>query len=207
MKIPPVLAMLPLWLVIGSTSVVADAVDVLGALLGLCGTPGSDRQRCERDIWAFVDVTGDEQITKAEITRFARLLFEHMERQSGVVGAQGESLFYSILFGPLAAQVVVSNFDYDGDGRISRSELYTDLPEGDFQVMVDRLAAAGNRVVSEAMDLALGQIFGGPPGSSMGVPDLGSKLRPPSGGSGGTRQSPGDEDGTRPRAAPLYRER
>jgi len=75
---------------------------------------------CKEMIWSVVDISGDLRISKAEISRLLWLASTlkddtEVEEQSTMVG-----LF---LFGPIGAQSALDNFDYDGDGFLTRVEL------------------------------------------------------------------------------------
>ena len=164
MKIVPQFAALTAILsaLLFSTVVNAAAVDNLTEIVASCTKPDKDPVQCEKDYWAFVDVTADGHLTVAEITRAGRIFAEHMRQttppeNNGKTGGKTEdNLLFAMLLGPLAAQLVISNFDYDGDLKVSRKELYTDLPEGKFESVIDRLALSGNKAIADAMGLMLG---------------------------------------------------
>ena len=141
----------------------AAAVDRLSEIIVTCTKVGKDPVQCEKDYWTFVDVTGDGQLTVAEITRAGRIFTEHLRQNpppttaGQKVGKTNEdNLLFAMLIGPLAAQLIIANFDYDGDLKVSRKEIYTDLPEGKFESVIDRLALSGNKAIADAMALILG---------------------------------------------------
>ena len=142
----------------------ADPADELETMFAACAdesTPGPD---CERPIWAHVDITGDDALSRAEISRFARMIAEVMKRRSErqeVPAEEGDPLVIALLVGPFMGEIMMSNFDYDGDGRIQRGELYTDIAEGELRDLVDRLASSGMDAFSDGMEM----MMDGPEGS------------------------------------------
>lgn len=138
----------------------AEPVDDLIRLMDFCGDTKNKRVECEKRFWSFVDVTQDQYLTPAEIVRFGRILSEYVDRRNeGDKKNKRDSIVWAMLLGPLAAVLVIANFDYDGDGKVSRSELYTDLREGDLETVVNRLSNAGRDAAGQAMGLALGQMM------------------------------------------------
>jgi len=125
-------------------------------------TPGPD---CERPIWALADLTGDNALSPAEISRFARLIAEVIKldnEDQDAFDEEGDPLVMAFLIGPLMAEIMLTNFDYDGDGRIQHSELYTDIAEGEMRDLVDRLTESGMDAFSEGMQMMMegpGQSF------------------------------------------------
>ncbi|MEE8516117.1 MAG: hypothetical protein V3T02_05695, partial [Alphaproteobacteria bacterium] len=78
-----------------------------------------DKIACERALWTFADVTKDDKITIAEITRFMRALAKAYDKSlTAGKGDRQAALVYSVLIGPIAAYFLISNFDYDGDNKI-----------------------------------------------------------------------------------------
>jgi len=128
--------------------------------------------QCEKALWDIADVVKDGELTLAELTRLARLSGEAFDRKikdeikagelspgkpsSGNL-AKGRKdvenvsfLFMAMILGPMTAQALIANFDYDGDGNISRKELYADLPEGKFTAFVAELAESGKQTFGQA---------------------------------------------------------
>lgn len=138
----------------------AEPVEDLTRVVDFCADKKNKRVECERRFWSFVDVTQDQYLTTAEIVRFGRILTDYLNNQVQEDNKKkNDFIVWAMLFGPIAAELVIANFDYDGDGRVSRSELYTDVQEGDLETVVNRLSSAGRDAAGEAMGLALGQLM------------------------------------------------
>ncbi len=125
-----------------------------------------DKIACERALWTFADVTQDDKITIAVITRFMRALAKGYDTNlRASKGDRQAALIYSVLIGPIAAYFLISNFDYDGDNKISRSELYFDAKEGDLDTVLSQLVSSGEGAVADAMGVVgeglLGGLMGG----------------------------------------------
>ena len=119
----------------------ADPARSLGAILDQCAEVRN--KGCAEKLWRFADVTGDGRLTLAELTRFFRTAAESLTSPApGPPGTPGLQLddnatAYAVgsafITGPIAAQLVIANFDYDDDGVISKAELFLDLDEEEFQ--------------------------------------------------------------------------
>lgn len=124
----------------------ADPARSLGAILDQCAEVRN--KGCAEKLWRFADVTGDGRLTLAELTRFFRTAAEALTSPAaGPPGTQSpgtpglalddNATAYAVgsafITGPIAAQLVIANFDYDDDGVISKAELFLDLDEEEFQ--------------------------------------------------------------------------
>lgn len=129
----------------------ADPARSLGAILEECAD--ARNKSCAEKLWEFADVTGDGRLTLAELTRFFRTAAEALTSPAaGPPGTQSTATpapalpglalddndrAYAVgsafITGPIAAQLVIANFDYDDDGVISKAELFLDLDEQQFQ--------------------------------------------------------------------------
>lgn len=122
-------------------SAAADPVADVGKLIAQCEVEQQDA-KCAAQFWNFADLTSDNRLTVAEITRFFRLLVEHQANQSSTAapapGATApavdpfEAVAVAFLVGPVAAGLVIDNFDYNGSGTIEREEVFADIDEGAF---------------------------------------------------------------------------
>lgn len=137
----------------------ADPADNLAPIFQKCGQV--EDKTCAAALWSFADVTGDGRLTLAELTRFFRIAAQVMARPeqpqagaqtpSGPGGAMADdNVAYAVgsafLTGPIAANLVIANFDYDDDGVISKSELFLDLDEEEFrQLMIEEAAKLPQR--------------------------------------------------------------
>ncbi|NNE83809.1 MAG: hypothetical protein HKN28_07545 [Alphaproteobacteria bacterium] len=121
--------------------VFADPVADVGKLVAECGAE-EDQAKCAAQFWAFADLTGDNKLTVAEITRFFRLLVEHQANKAAATpppaGAVAtpvdpfEAVAVTFFVGPVAAGLVIDNFDYNGSNTIEREEVFADIDEGAF---------------------------------------------------------------------------
>ncbi len=126
----------------------ADPARSLGAILDECAD--ARNKSCAEKLWRFADVTGDGRLTLAELTRFFRTAAEALTSPAtGPSGTQSPgtpappglalddndkayAVGSAFITGPIAAQLVIANFDYDDDGVISKAELFLDLDEEEF---------------------------------------------------------------------------
>lgn len=162
----------PVWLllfaVVNPSGAVAEtkAADQLQDVFEKCRTRENPAE-CERALWSFADVTKDDALTPAEITRFTRVMIQVKDaieegaeerKDEDAPDKDGLTVIYAILFGPFAAEIFIGNFDYNDDGKVSRDELYFDLREGEADKMFTRLLRSGKEAVAEAATLA--DVFG-----------------------------------------------
>jgi hypothetical protein len=131
----------------------ADPAQSLAAIFERCADTAY--KACAERLWAFADVTGDDRLTLAELTRFFRTAAEAMT--SGDAAAPGTqapapapalpgmaendrayAVGSAFITGPIAAKLIIANYDYDDDGVIARGEMFLDLDEQAFhQLMVE----------------------------------------------------------------------
>ncbi len=125
----------------------AGPAEELGTIFEACEQ--AEGKGCAEALWSFVDVTGDSRIGVAELTRFFRLAAEVMaagghkpaKTQGAAAGADNDvalAVGGAFLTGPLAAKLVIANFDYDDDGAVSRQELFLDMGEEEFRQLLAR---------------------------------------------------------------------
>lgn len=139
-----------------------DAPTRLQALLDEYCAEETVTARCEIELWDFADVSSDGDISAAEITRLVRIFAQkHGENQvAGTDMSPGETLLLSAMLAPMGAQLVISNFDYDGDGKLSRREIYHDLEEGSLREFMEEMGTAGKSAFSKALLMMLGAGMG-----------------------------------------------
>jgi hypothetical protein len=125
----------------------AGPVETLEEVLAKCGDKGE--RGCADALWAFIDVTADDRLSLAELTRFFRITSEAASRDQPKPAEEGDlpALGGAFLSGPIAARLVVSNYDYDDDGAITKSELYHDLTGEQFnRILVEQGRTLPRRV-------------------------------------------------------------
>jgi hypothetical protein len=126
----------------------AGPVENLQEILEKCNDQGE--RGCADALWAFVDVTADDRLSMAELTRFFRIATDaalsDQAKAAAAAGVQADpamaetdrfmALGGAFLSGPIAAQLVIANYDYDDDGVIAKSELYHDLTGEEFHKLL-----------------------------------------------------------------------
>lgn len=139
----------------------ADPAQSLAPIFERCADTAY--KTCAEKLWAFADVTGDDRLTLAELTRFFRVAAEVMTSRAaaakpgaqapapGLSGMADNDRAYAVgsafITGPIAAKLIIANFDYDDDGVIARAEMFLDLDEQAFhQLMVEESQKLPQRV-------------------------------------------------------------
>ncbi len=117
-------------------SAAADPVADVGKLISLCAAE-KPKTKCAAEFWNFADLTGDSKLTVAEITRLFRLIVEHQANKAATQAPAAavdplEAVAVTFLVGPVAAGLVIDNFDYNGNRTIEREEIFADIDEGAF---------------------------------------------------------------------------
>lgn len=176
----------------------ADSAADFERIVKTCEAGKEQALACEKAVWDFTDVAKDGKLTVAELSRLARLFGESMDRKmaaqgkpplgsggdgsgtfiQGHVNGELSSVPVALLLGPLTAQLLIANFDYNGDGAISRDELYADLPEGRFTAFVEQITESGK----QAFGQAAGSMFSLWAQNTLGMQgqEQGQGARPPS---------------------------
>jgi len=127
----------------------ADPVADVGKIITECDTAKIEA-KCAAQFWNFADLTGDDQLTVAELSRFFRLVVEHQAIKSATAAPATpgsplapaapadplEAVAVTFFVGPLAARLVIDNFDYNGSRTIEREEVFADIDEGAFTQFV-----------------------------------------------------------------------
>lgn len=124
------------------SSTAADPVADVGKLIVQCQVEQKEA-KCAAQFWSFADLTGDNKLTTAEITRFFRLVIEHQSIKSAADNPAApapidplEAVAVAFLLGPVAAGLVIDNFDYNGNRTVEREEVFADIDEGAFTKFV-----------------------------------------------------------------------
>ena len=92
-------------------------------------TNDSKQQECINETFDFLDVSSDEELSIAELTRAARILIYFTfidkrvgeDRDIGFVTYTTTSLFF-----PAISKILIGNYDYDNSNTLSLKEIYTD---------------------------------------------------------------------------------
>ena len=138
-----------------SSTAGADPAADVGKIITECDTEQIEA-KCAAQFWNFADLTGDNELTVAEIARFFRLVVEHQAIKSATAALAApskpatpgallapaapadplEAVAVTFLVGPFAARLVIDNFDYNGSRTIEREEVFADIDEGAFTKFV-----------------------------------------------------------------------
>jgi len=92
---------------------------------------------CGELVWTFIDVNGDGLVARAELARFIRIGLKAVGQPSKHDSAKEVMQIKTVLFAsglvsaPVVARLIIENYDYDEDGRLSRKEIELDFPRGD----------------------------------------------------------------------------
>jgi len=122
----------------------ADPVADVGKLIAQCQSEQQQQAKCAAQFWQFADLTGDGKLTVAEIARFFRLVVENQTRKAMADAPAAapepvdplEAVAVAFMVGPLAASLVIDNFDYNGNHTVEREEIFADIDEGTFTKFV-----------------------------------------------------------------------
>lgn len=107
-----------------------NQVDKMRSLEDRLETECSQNPRCAFEtIWDFLDVSGDKNISLAELSKFQRGLvtLAYLENESDVerevmLGIQS----ISILLLPITAKAILNSYDYNNDGVLQKEEVLGD---------------------------------------------------------------------------------
>tara|TARA_B110000003_G_C16548996_1_gene495818 strand:- start:128 stop:865 length:738 start_codon:yes stop_codon:yes gene_type:complete len=86
-------------------------------------------------VWDFIDITGDDNISLAELAKFQRGLVKltYAENVEYKVEQASAMVIGSILVLPIAASSILNSFDYDNDGLLQKDEV---IGDNEFAAMV-----------------------------------------------------------------------
>lgn len=134
----------------------------------------ADKTICMNEFWKIADVSNDDQLSVAEITRILRVVagkfayqdyveeyvrYETILNNSGVaVPPQSEETMVVLgiaTTGPLVSHALMSNFDYDDNGLLSKNEILHDIAIDINLSSVDTLPEEVKSRVSRAVGLLL----------------------------------------------------
>ena len=126
-------------LLCNATRAQPDSAVELQALLDKCELV--DDAECKELIWGFTEIHQDNFLSKAEISRFFRMLARL--RKFSIPGQDDAAEVLAFFGGPFAAEIIVANFDYDGDGKLTKEELFFDSSPSDFRSFASSIIETG----------------------------------------------------------------
>lgn len=89
-----------------------------------------DSFSCLNSVFKSIDVSEDERLSKAEISRMIRILTYMGTLADPKGGKPNDKIFGSVgiaaLVGPFIASSIIDGSDYNGDGQLSMDELFLD---------------------------------------------------------------------------------
>jgi hypothetical protein len=149
---------------------IADSTTEFEKIVASCKASHQNALRCERAVWKFADITRDDSLSIAELSRMTRLLGESIDRQNAKTSQKSDSsgILTALLLGPSAADLLMRHFDYNDDRKVSRKELHADLPEGKFTAFVKNISESGKM----SFDVATDSIFGLWAKSTLGLSNI-----------------------------------
>nr|WP_232371234.1 hypothetical protein [Desulfogranum marinum] len=131
-------------------------------------TVGSDKV-CIQSMFDFADVTGDGQLTVAEITRIIRGLSYFVSNSLTASESAGQPVPYERVYtgitvigfaGPMFAKNLVASVDFDGNGAASLDELLQDRGPHSLIGGAGALGATSYQVILQGIFEALSKSFG-----------------------------------------------
>ena len=145
----------------------------LEMLSGVCAGK-EQRLECIDEVWGIADVSGDDQLSIAEITRMLRIIsgklahrdyvIEYEKYQSSPSSKKKPSppksqesvvVFGTAAVGPVVSHALIGNYDYDDNGLPSKAEILQDLVEDTLLSSVDTLPSEIQSRASEAAKFLL----------------------------------------------------
>jgi hypothetical protein len=144
------------------------------ALVARVAQPCRDGQEetCLGPIWAFADTNGDAALSVAEIARLVRRAGKWAARASDpdIATADGAGVHLAgLLAAPLVARLVIDNYDFDGDGKLTRTELMIGTSVAEIaQIFADdpTTAVAGRSRLRETLEGLIGTLLPGAAGAN-----------------------------------------
>ena len=106
--------------------------------------------KCAFDnVWTYLDISGDDHLSLAEISRFQRnivkLVAVQQKKKTEEIAAMNIA---SIIFFPITASSVLHSFDYNNDGLLSKNEVFSETEFAKFVGVDAKTLATGFNVQS-----------------------------------------------------------
>ena len=106
--------------------------------------------KCAFDnVWTYLDISGDDHLSLAEISRFQRnivkLVAVQQKKKKEEIAAMNIA---SIIFFPITASSVLHSFDYNNDGLLSKNEVFSETEFAKFVGVDAKTLATGFNVQS-----------------------------------------------------------
>ena len=106
--------------------------------------------KCAFDnVWTYLDISGDDHLSLAEISRFQRnivkLVAVQQKKKTEEIAAMNIA---SIIFFPITASSVLHSFDYNNDGLLSKNEVFSETEFAKFVGVDVKTLATGFNVQS-----------------------------------------------------------
>ena len=106
--------------------------------------------KCAFDnVWTYLDISGDDHLSLAEISRFQRnivkLVAVQQKKKTEEIAAMNIA---SIIFFPITASSVLHSFDYNNDGLLSKNEVFSEMEFAKFVGVDAKTLATGFNVQS-----------------------------------------------------------
>ena len=97
-------------------------------LIDIC-TQEDEPQNCIKETFKYLDVSQDQELSVAELTRAARVLvyFTFIDKRIDEDREIGFAAYSTIsLLFPALSKIIIGNYDYDNSNTLSLKEIYTD---------------------------------------------------------------------------------
>jgi len=102
-------------------------------------------QKCLSYTFNLIDITHDDKLSKAEISRMIRFVgiiegIRYMPHSTKISNATTMASIGASALSPMVAQNIIDSYDYDGDGKLSMFELSYDRSTEDYSSLLDEIS-------------------------------------------------------------------
>ncbi|MBM9514876.1 hypothetical protein [Desulfogranum marinum] len=152
-------------------SMFGEAIAILEASDKIAATcMAGGEEACINTIFQFIDVTGDGQLTVAEVSRVARGLaffvstsFANRQTQHPGIPVPFENIYFGTsaigLLGPMFAKNLIASVDYDDNGKASLDELLQDRGPASLEGGVAAIASTSTEMAWRGTFALMSKIF------------------------------------------------